>query len=386
MGNNGIFQEAEVCIIGGGIIGCSTAFRLSQMGKKVVVVEKTYPGAEASTATAGTMAVQNKLPGSVFLTLESLKIWQHLSEELEWDTGFEMRGGYRLAYSEEEWNKLEKDVHIQRKLGVSVEIIPQEMLRKQIPYISPKVLAAGYCPQDSKANPLVVTSAFFRAARRLGTVFLTNARVTGIEVLGDMDFIVKTRAGNVRAPIVVNAANVWAGQIAQMVGYSIPVTMEIQMAMITNGGPPVFPHIITAVKGNLTLKQEFPSGRVIIGGGWNGNGDYISEVKQVNFDNLVKNLQTASNAVPELEGREIVRVWACYEGRSPDLLLMIGPISSPKGFYVQCCVKGGFTLAPIVGVVMAEWLTKGKPHIPMDDYLVTRFETYQPYSVEKTGE
>ena len=386
MSNNRTIQEAEVCIIGGGIMGCSTAFRLSQMGKKVVVVEKTYPGAEASTATAGTMAVQNKVPGSIVLTLESLKVWQRLSEELEWDTGFEMRGGYRLAYSEEEWDKLEEDAAKQRKLGASVEIIPQEMLRKQIPYISPKVLAAGYCPQDSKANPLVVTYAFFRAARRLGAVFLTNARVTGIHILGDMDFVVKTRIGDVRAPIVVNAANVWSGQIAQMVGYSIPVTMEIQMAMITNGGPPIFPHIITAVKGNLTLKQEFPSGRVVIGGGWNGTGDYIKEVKQVDFDNLVRNLQTASDAVPELRGREIVRAWACYEGRSPDRLLMIGPLDSPKGFYIQCCVKGGFTLAPIVGVIMAEWLTKGKTSLPMDDYLVTRFKTSQHYSVEQTGE
>ena len=372
-----IIQEAEVCIIGGGIAGCSTAFRLAQRGKKVVVIEKTFPGGEASTANAGTMAVQNKLAGSVQLTLESLNIWQHLSEELEWDVGFERRGGYRLAFSEQELEKLETDAAIQRTLGASVDIVPQERLRREIPYLSPNVLAAGYCPQDSKANPLVATSALFRAARRLGAVFLTNARVTGIEVLGDYDFIIRTKAGNVRAPIVVNAANVWAGQIAQMVGCSIPVTMDIQMAMITNGGPPIFPHIVTAVKGNITLKQESPSGRVVIGGGWNGTGDYVEEVKQVDYDNLVSNLQRAIEVIPELRGREIVRSWACYEGRSPDGLLMIGPIDSLKGFYVQCCVKGGFTLAPIVGMLMAEWLTKGKPHIPMDEYRVTRFKTLQ---------
>jgi sarcosine oxidase, subunit beta len=342
-----------------------------------VVIEKTFPGGEASTANAGTMAVQNKLAGSIQLTLESLKIWQHLSEELEWDVGFERRGGYRLAYSEQELERLETDAAIQRTLGALVEIVPQERLRREIPYLSPNVLAAGYCPQDSKANPLVATSALFRAARRLGTVFLTNARVTGIEVLGDYDFTVRTKAGDVRAPIVVNAANVWAGQIAQMVGCSIPVTMDIQMAMITNGGPPIFPHIVTGVKGNITLKQESPSGRVVIGGGWNGTGDYVEEVKQVDYDNLVKNLQRATDAIPELRGREVVRAWACYEGRSPDQLLMIGPIDSPKGFYVQCCVKGGFTLAPIVGMIMAEWLTQGKPHIPMDEYRVTRFKTLQ---------
>ena len=358
-------------------MGCSTAFRLAQRGKKVVIVEKTYPGAEASTATAGTMAVQNKLAGSIHLTLESLRIWEHLSEELEWDVGFERRGGYRLAYSEQELERLETEAAIQRTLGAWVEIVPREKLRREIPYLSPDVLAAGHCPQDSKANPLVATSALFRAAKRLGAVFLTNARVTGIEVLGDYDFAVRTKAGDVRAPIVVNAANVWAGQIARMVGCSIPVTMEIQMAMITNGGPPIFPHIVTAVRGNITLKQEFPSGRVVIGGGWNGTGDYVEEVKQVDYDNLVKNLRRATDAIPDLRGREIVRAWACYEGRSPDNLLMIGPIDSPKGFYVQCCVKGGFTLAPVVGMIMAEWLTQGKPHIPMDEYRVTRFKTLQ---------
>ena len=369
-----ILHEAEVCIIGAGIMGCSTAFRLAQRGKKVVVVEKNCPGAEASTATAGTMAVQNKLAGSVGLTLESLKIWEHLSEELECDVGFERRGGFRLAFSEQELERLETEAAIQRSLGASVEIVSRERVRKEIPYVSPDVLAAGYCPQDSKANPLVATSALFRAARRLGTIFLSNARVTGIDVRGEDDFTVRTEAGDVRSPIVVNAANVWAGVIGRMVGCSLPVTMEIQMAMITNGGPSIFPHIVTAVKGNITLKQEFPSGRVVIGGGWNGTGDYIEEIKQVDLDNLVRNLKRAIEAVPSLREREVVRAWACYEGRSPDNLLMMGPVDSPKGFYVQCCVKGGFTLAPVVGRIMAEWLTQGKPSISMDEYRVTRFE------------
>jgi len=377
MSNSKTLHEAEICIIGGGIMGCSTAYRLARRGKKVVVIEKTFPGAEASTANAGTMAVQNKEPGSIHLTLESLKLWQNLSEELDWNTDFEMRGGYRLAYTEEELNKLEKDAAIQNKLGASVEIVSQEVLRKEAPYLSPDVIAAGYCPQDSKANPLVVTSAFFRAAKRLGTIFLTNTRVTHIEVRGDMDFVVKTDAGNVKTPIIVNAANGWAGQIAQMVGCSLPVSMEVLMGTITNGGPLFIHPIITAVKGNITLKQEFPSGRIHIGGAWNGTGDCLQEVKQVDFDNLVQNLRTAVQAVPEIRNREIVRTWACYEGRSPDRLLMIGPIDSPKGFYVQCCVKGGFTLAPIVGMIMAEWLTQGKPHIPMDEYRVTRFKTQQ---------
>jgi glycine/D-amino acid oxidase-like deaminating enzyme len=127
------------------------------------------------------------------------------------------------------------------------------------------------------------------------------------------------------------------------------------------------------VKGNLTLKQELPSGRVIIGGGWNGVGDYVTEVKRVHLDNVVGNLRTAIEAIPALGKRAVVRSWACYEGRSPDRLLMIGPIPSPKGFYVQCCVKGGFTLSPIVGLSMAEWLVKGKPTFSMDSYRVSRF-------------
>lgn len=370
-----VIHETEVCIIGGGIMGCSTAYYLSRMGKRVAVVEKGQPGGEASTANTGSMAVQNKEPGSVGLTLKSLSLWEGLADELGCDVGFEMRGGYRLAFSEQDLEKLQRDVAEQNRLGVPVEIVPQSTLRKELPSLSHRVLAAGYCPRDSKADPLAASAALYRGAQRLGTVFLPSTRVTGIDVLADSHFLVKTPAGDVRASIIVNAANVWAGQIAAMVGCSLPVTMEIQMAMITNGGPRIFPHVLTAVRGNLTLKQEFPSGRVIIGGGWNGTGDYVTGVKRVHFDNLVGNLRTATEAIPALGNRAVVRAWACYEGRSPDRLLMIGPLPSPKGFYVQCCAKGGFTLAPIVGLSMAEWLATGKATLPMDPYLVSRFLT-----------
>jgi glycine/D-amino acid oxidase-like deaminating enzyme len=279
------------------------------------------------------MAVQNKELGSVDLTLKSLRLWEGLAEELDCDVGFEMRGGYRLACSEADVEKLQRDVAGQQGLGVPVEIVPQAVLRRELPFLSDRVIAAGY------------------------------------------DFLVRSSAGNVQTPIVVNAANVWAGKIAKMVGCHLPVTMDIQTAMITNGGPKLFPYVLTAVKGNLTLKQEFPSGRVIIGGGWSGTGDYVTEVKRVDFANMVGNLRTAAEAVPALGMREVVRAWACYEGRSPDRLLMIGPIPSPRGFYVQCCVKGGFTLAPIVGLSMAEWLINGRPATSMDQYLVTRFVT-----------
>jgi sarcosine oxidase, subunit beta len=85
----------------------------------------------------------------------------------------------------------------------------------------------------------------------------------------------------------------------------------------------------------------------------------------------------ATDAIPQLADRLVVRTWACYEGRSPDRLLMIGPLPSPKGFYVQCCAKGGFTLAPIIGLTMAEWLVNGKPSTPLDPYLVSRFMPYR---------
>jgi hypothetical protein len=135
-----------------------------------------------------------------------------------------------------------------------------------------KVLAAGYCSRDSKPIRSRQRRLFSCGTEAGGA--LSDQRASGrYPGPGDNDFLVKTTAGDVRTPLIVNAANVWAGQIAEMVGYSLPVTMEIQMGMITNGGAVLFPYVFTTVKGNLTLKQELPSGRVIIGGGWNGTGD-----------------------------------------------------------------------------------------------------------------
>jgi glycine/D-amino acid oxidase-like deaminating enzyme len=138
-----------------------------------------------------------------------------------------------------------------------------------------------------------------------------------------------------------------------MVGVELPLTTEILQVVITDFGPPLFPHIVTHVRGNLTLKQQKVTGKILIGGAWRGEGDLAGGVKRVRRESLVGNLKWATETIPGIARTSVLRAWVGFEGRTPDKLLMTGSIG-PRRLHVLGCAAGGFTLSVIAGKLAAE--------------------------------
>ena len=157
-----------------------------------------------------------------------------------------------------------------------------------------------------------------------------------------------------------------------MLGIDLPISTEVLQALVTDSAPPLFPHIVTHVRGNLTLKQRRVSGKILIGGAWRGEGDRESGRKVVLQESVDGNLRAAIETVPDIARSHVLRSWVGFEGRTPDRLLVCGPLG-PPGSYILGCAAGGFTLAPLAGQIAADFLVNGNPRVAWDGISVQRF-------------
>lgn len=358
-------------MIGGGIIGVSAAFFLSRRGFDVILAEKSAVGREASGSTAGTMSFQNKKIEVVPLVQEALRVWAGLQEELGDAIEFRQPGGFRVAESDEQVQKLLASVKDQQALGINIEVMTGEELKNAASYFGPAVKAASFCRDDARSNPLTASVTIARGAENKGLKLLEYTEVTGIQVLAENRFRVQAGNGNIECARILNCAGVWGRKILAMAGIRIPITLDPMQVMVTERTARIFPHIITHVSGNMTLKHV-DSGNVVIGGGWTGVGDENRGIKQVNYESMQGNLAYAARVIPALEPLHIIRCWTGLEGRTPDLLPLMGELARIPGFFSACCAKGGWTLGPLLGRTAAEVIEGDTPTIDISGYDVNR--------------
>ena len=365
--------ETDVCVVGSGIMGLSVAWNLAKRNIGVTCIEKSFPGSEASGATAGTLGIQNKILRAVPLVLPSVRIWETLSEELGFDVDYEKRGGFCVAHTGEEVEKLERRASSQRAAGADVELIYQPQLCKRAPYLSREIAAASFCPDDGMADPFAAVRAYLRACKSAGVAFETNQKVEGVEVYEDSTIRIRAGQLTLRCQKAVLAAGAWMPALVRPFGIEIPVATRTQQVLITDFGPSLFPHIVTHVRGNLTIKQQRITGKVLIGGGWTGDGNRDLGVKNVRLDSVTGNVEMAIRTVPKLRKTRLLRAWTGFEGRSPDRLPIMGPVGRLENIYMLGCASGGFTLAPVCGLLIAQCIAGEDPLVTWEDFTVERF-------------
>ncbi len=389
--------EAEVCVVGAGIMGLSASWELSQRGIRVLCIDRSRPGGEASGSNAGTLAIQNKRLGAVPLALEGVRRWKGLSEELERDLEYEQRGGFRVAHSSEDVLKLEEAVDAQRALGVQVETVYPPSLFELAPYLSREVQAASYCADDGMANPFLAIRAYLAACRRRGVAFELDRGVESLDVRPDGSFTVRAAGLDVVCETVIAAAGAWITHLCRPLGIELPLFTKIQQVMITAPAPPLFPEIVTHIGGRLTLKQQSGVGKVLVGGGWpgdggrngdgsgdndgsadddgswdgDGSGDRVHH--RLRRESVTGNLALALRTVPALAHTHLLRGWTGVEGRSPDRLPLVGSVGDPAGLHLLGCAAGGFTLAPVCGMLAAQHVVGEESPLSSEEISARRF-------------
>ena len=363
----------DVIIIGGGLHGLSAALHLCRARLKPLVLEKDYPGRHASGVNAGGVRRLGRHFAEVPLSVDALKLWNELPDLVDDDCGFSPCGQALIAETAEELSGLKTRVRDLERLGFRHEkIVDAKELRGVVPAISPHCTGGIWCAEDGAANPYRTVSAFHRKVLELGGRVEAETAVTGINrSLGNWQ--IDTVRGRFEAPVLINTAGAWGGQVAHMIGDFAPVHPEAPMLMITERIEPFLKPVVGSAGRVLSFKQ-FDNGTVLIGGGHRGRAMPQSNVTQLDFAGLKTSAETVGALFPQLRDIRVVRAWAGIEGVMPDAIPVIGPSAAEDNvFHAFGFSAHGFQLAPIVGKLIAELVETGSCSLPIEPFRINRF-------------
>ena len=357
-------KSADVVIVGGGVMGASTAYHLARKGSRnVVLLERnSLFGQEATGKCAGGIRYQFATEINIRLSLLSLPMLDRFEEELGQAIDLRTCGYLFLLTREEDMKAFQANVALQHRLGVMTEWLTADEVRRRLPLMRlDDLLAATWYPRDGLADPNGVVQGYVAGARRLGAKFLSDVEVIGIQMDKGQVRGVRTKLGDIATPVVVNAAGPWAAQIGVMAGIEIPVVpVRRQVAVTTpiRDLPSDFPFVIDFAR-NLYFHREGPA---ILTGMSNLN-ELPSFDQRVDPEWELIHFDAAMARMPLLENVGISTRWAGLYEVSPDAHPILGKAEEAERFY---CITGfsghGFMHAPGCGLLLAEEILDGKAH------------------------
>jgi len=369
-------KTATILIIGGGVIGASTAFHLAnQGGKDILLLEKANSfGLGATSCCAGGVHPQFSTEVKVRLSNTSIPMLEQFEEEIGQPIDFRPCGYLFLLPTEREQEIFQRHVKMQRRLGVNVEHLDRESIQGWLPMMNLEDIYAGiYYPRAGVAKPYSVVMGYINAAHRMGVRIHTGVNVTGIKVKAGKINAVETNFGTISTPIVINSGGPEAGSIAEMAGVSIPLsTFKSQWfsASLATALPPDFPAIMD-LKESLYLH---PHNFEILTGRTNLDQPPGTD-KVINRDWELDHAKKAIERLPMLEQAGLAFRKAGIYGSTPDDHPILGE-SSINGFYIAAGFsEHGFMHSPISGQLLTETILKGQAEsIDISSLNARRFE------------
>jgi len=390
-------DQAQIVIIGAGIVGVNVAYHLAKMGRKdVVLVEKGEIASGESSHAAGLV--------TQFATSQTLMQFRKYSIELYSELRlFDHVGSLRVASSPEQLKEMERSVSRANAIGMEAGIISPAEALKIMPQISKENLyGAIYLPRDGQLDPYTTTTSMARFAKELGVEVLTNTRVIGIELSakGNIQKVV-TDKGSIKTEIVVNAAGMWAPQVAAMAGIHIPTTpvdhQHIALKAVTGNEFPSNTPCLRDPDNLVYMRQE--QGGLVIGGyepnplarwidgvPWEHGGTTLP----ADYDRFEQLLEGAIRRIPFIDQAGIITLVNHPGAYTPDCQPMLGPIAGARGMWIAAGMSlNGYGGAGGIGKLMAEWIVEGEPSLDVYAYRATRFGNYYSnpeYAAERTRE
>jgi sarcosine oxidase subunit beta len=357
-------KTADVVIIGGGVMGTSTAYHLALKGcPNVLLLEReSFFGMQATGRCAGGIRHQFGTEINVRISLLSLPMLDRFEQELGQPIDLRYCGYLFLLTNAQDVAAFRQQVDMQQRLGAQTEWLQPAQIADLAPLVNlDGVLAGTFNAHDGLADPNSVVQGYVSGARRLGARLLNDVDVTGICVKGGKVQGVITDQGEIAAPVVVNAAGPWAGVVGEMVGVPIPVAPVRRQIAVTGPipqVPPDFPFVIDFATG-LYFHRE---GQGILTGMANPDQP-VSFDQSMDMEWELVHLEEAMKRLPILEQAGLASRWAGLYEVSPDAHPILGRVSEVDGFY---CIGGfsghGFQHGPACGLLLAEEIVDGAAH------------------------
>jgi sarcosine oxidase subunit beta len=369
--------EADVIVIGGGIMGTSTAFFLRRRKRSVILLERGLTGQQASGVNFGGIRRQGRALLQLAMANRALDTWRRSKELLNEDVEFLASSHTRVCYHAHDAEYFDRYAADARAYGLDLDVLHGAAMFERFPFLGREVLAASISPFDGHANPRLAAPAFARAAARLGARIVENTEIVRVEREGG-GFRVESAAGDVyRAAQLVICAGAWASALTQQFGEPVPLVARGPQMAVTEPVPYVFRSsmgVYTSVKAESIYFRQIPRGNIIVGGGPPGPADAATRRASVLPHNTVGQLAQLRRLVPAMAPLNVIRVWSGVESYLPDSEPVIGPSSKVDGLFYAFGFSGsGFQIGPGVGETLAELVDTGATPIPLDSFSIRRF-------------
>ncbi len=361
-------DTAEVVIIGGGIVGSSIAWHLTEAGcRDVLVIEReSHQGKGSTGKSMGGVRAQFTTAVNIRMSLYSIPFYAEFDERLGHPAGYRAQGYLFVAASDAHLEYLKATCERQRNLGLNtVRLVSSDDIRRILPQLrSDRIVGGSFCSTDGFVDPYSAMTGFMAAAAEHGARLWRATEVTGIT--RDQRGIsgVLTTRGPVATRIVVNAAGAWAAAIARMVGVDLPVEPLRRMLVPTEPFDGV-PHTAPMVIDMSTGFHFRPEGRGFLLA-WNDLEETPGYKTEFEPSFIEKVLTLAADFVPCFENLPVnpKRAWAGLYEMTPDHHCILGPVPEVPGFFLANGFSGhGVMHAPATGRIVSDLIVRGSTDV-----------------------
>jgi heterotetrameric sarcosine oxidase gamma subunit len=399
---NKLPTQAKVVIIGGGVIGCSTAYHLTKLGwKDVVLLERAQLTAGTTWHAAGLVEAGGFFSATTIeMAKYTLELYSSLEKETGLSTGYMGVGMLNLATTPTRLEELRRIATFNRLFGVPMEEISPKKVKELWPLAYTDDLLAGFMTaKDGRANPIDLTMSLAKGARMGGAQIFEDTPVTGFIKNDSLVTGVVTDRGEIRCQYVVNCAGMWARGIGQMAGVNVPLQPTEHYYLITEPIEGISIDLPVLVDLDKYAYYREETGGVLFGlfepvsAPWALDGvpkDFTFGEIQPNWDRMMPYLEEAMKRIPILESAGVHKFFCGPESFTPDLEPMMGLAPELDNFYVAAGFNSlGILLGGGAGKVMAQWIVDGVPDVDVTEIDIARmlpFENTPKYIKDRAVE
>ncbi|MEU3709790.1 NAD(P)/FAD-dependent oxidoreductase [Streptomyces catenulae] len=378
-------DHADVVIVGGGVIGASTAFHLAEAGAgDVVLLERDRPASGSSGKPLGGVRAQFSDPLNIRLGLRSLDAWRDFARRPGADIGLAHSGYLFLLGDPAERDLFAAGVELQNSLGVPSRLITPREAHDLCPYADPAALvAAAWSPADGYARPEAAVTGYLRAARRLGARVHPHCPVTAVDTAAAPGLqAVRTPYGTIRTPVVICCAGAWSASVGEMAGARLPVTplrRQIALTGPLRPAPPRIPFTLDFAS-TLYFHNDTADGLLL---GLSDPDQRPGFDRSFSREWLAPFRAAAARRAPALARLPVRDGWAGLYEMTPDRNALIGeadraPNHQGRFLYATGFSGHGFLQAPAVGEIVRDLYLRRTPFLDVTPLSAARFDGGAP--------
>ena len=376
----------SVIVIGGGIIGCATAYELAKAGCRVTLFERATPGAEASSAAAGILAPVGKTSRSdsfQMIALDSWRRYPEIARELRDVTGVDVEhmttGTLYPLLGRGERAEAQEQLRWPLAKEMGMRVVEGRELREMEPGLAAGITAAMFVRGDHWVNNQRLVLAYASAAVERGVDIRTGAEVSALIAHGARVIGVIAAGKRIEAERVLLAAGAWSAPLAASIGIELPVVPVRGQMLAVSNVPALLRHAVHGHQGYLTPR---PSGELLIG----ATVEHVGFERAITPEGLARLINGAIAVLPALKGRPITRTWCGFRPGTPDDMPILGPWPGVEGLYVATGhYRNGILLAPATAAYTSSAIVDGgipdliRPFLP-DRLLDRSLHAHTPHA------